>query len=442
MLALAASLAGCADTMPPLPTGHTLVGSVADLRVDRSQLPFPELAEHPFAADGALDLDDIATLAVLNNPDLKVARADAGVTHAQAFAAGLLPDPQLQLTRDFPDRQEAGTTNAFNLNLSEDLNALLRHPHDKRAAELDARKTDLNLLWQEWQVVAKARTLGVKLVQEQRLQRVLQENRRLFADRYQRTEQALERRLLAIDAVTPHLTALQDVDKQLRDLERQVNTDAHDLNALLGLLPDTPVPLRAQLAVPDIDESAVLALLPDLPARRPDLIALQAGYQAEDQRVRAALASRFPTFNVGFTRARDTSGVYTHGFGVTLSLPLFNGNRGNIAIEEATREKLRRDYESRLDTMQSDVHRILSEQRINARQLREVKEGIASLSTAAADADAAFRARAIDALAYVTLRASLLSKQVEEINLEQSILEQRVALQALIGPTTAIPALK
>ena len=92
--------------------------------------------------------------------------------------------------------------------------------------------------------------------------------------------------------------------------------------------------------------------------------------------------------------------------------------------------------------MQSDVHRILSEQRINARQLREVKEGIASLATAAADADAAFRARAIDALAYVTLRASLLSKQVEEINLEQSIQEQRVALQALIGPTTAIPALK
>jgi hypothetical protein len=33
-------------------------------------------------------------LAVVNNPDLKVVRADAHVSQAQAFAAGLLPEMQ------------------------------------------------------------------------------------------------------------------------------------------------------------------------------------------------------------------------------------------------------------------------------------------------------------------------------------------------------------
>jgi outer membrane protein TolC len=399
-------------------------------------LPFAELSARDFAKEGTLDADDVATLAVLNNPDLRVARADAGIAHAQAFAAGLLPDPQLALARDFPG--QTGSTSAFNLNVSEDVNAVLRRPFERRAAQLDARKTDLNLLWQEWQVVTKARTLVVQLVMEARLADALQQNRALFADRYRRTQAAMERGLLTLDAVIPHLTALQDLDKQVRDLERQHSAHSHDLRALLGLSAEAALPLRMRLELADFDESTVLALLGQLPQRRPDLIALRRGYDAEDQRYRAAIAGQFPTFTVGFTRARDTSGVYTSGFGITLSLPIFNGNRGNIAIEDATRDKLWRDYQARLVGAQSDVHRILAEQRINQRQLMAVRQGVAELSRAARSADAAFRARAIDALAYVSLQTSLLVKQTEAITLEQSILEQRVALAALLGPGIAV----
>lgn len=431
---LVAALSGCTSYhAQPLGERADLLRGYADIKIDRSQMPLPELAAHEFNAGDSLDIDDIAMLAVVNNPDLKVARADARVSHAQAFAAGLLPDPQIGLTRDFPRNPQPGSTSAFNLNLSEDLNALIRHHFDSAAGRYDARKTDLNLLWQEWQVVAKARTLYIKLVEQQRLMRVLAQNRALSADRYRRTQTALDRGLLTRDAVTPHLTALQDVDKQVHDLERQLNTDRHDLSALLGLAPEAPVPLKDSIVLPAVDEARVLALLPELPRRRPDLIALQYGYQAEDQRYRAAIMGQFPTFTVGFTRARDTSGVHTSGFGITLSLPVFNGNRGNIAIEQATRQKLHEDYQSRLNTTHGDVHRILAEQRINARQLREVGEGIIELSRAAAKSDLAFRARQIDALSYAGLQASLLSKQIEKITLEQSILLQRVALQALIG---------
>ena len=47
-------------------------------------------------------------LAVANNPDLRVARDDAGVARAQAFAAGLLPDPQISLSADHPAGNVAG----------------------------------------------------------------------------------------------------------------------------------------------------------------------------------------------------------------------------------------------------------------------------------------------------------------------------------------------
>jgi outer membrane protein TolC len=431
---LLVALGGCASYRPlPLAEQATLPAHYTDIKVDRDELPLPELAAHPFNQGGSLDIDDIATLAVVNNPDLKSARADVRIAQAQAFNAGLLPDPQLTFTHDFVTNPPPGATSAYSLNIAEDIAALIRHHFESQAGKLDAKKTDLNLLWQEWQVIAKARISFVKLVEERRLMRVLSDNRVLFADRYTRTRTALERGLMTLDAVTPYLTALQDLDKQLRDLERQTSADQHDLNALLGLAPEALLPLRDDITLPALDEEQVMALLPELPRRRADLIALHYGYQAEDRRLRAAIAGQFPTFNLGFTHARDTSDVHTNGFGIVLSLPIFNGNRGNIAIEEATRQKLYDDYQARLNAAVGDVHRILAEQRINARQLHDVDAGLVELEHASEQAERAFHAHAIDALAYASLEASLLSKQVEKIGLEQSMLQQRIALQALLG---------
>jgi outer membrane protein TolC len=439
LLLIFGALSGCVSYQPrPLSTQSTLRTNVARISIDRSQMPLPELVAHEFNAEGGLGMTDIAMLAVVNNPDLKVARADARIAHAQAFNAGLLPDPQFHFGLDFP-YGTAGAVTAFNMSLSEDILALIQHASNRKAAQEDARKTDLNLLWQEWQVVAKARTLFVKVTQDEQLMKVLARNRPSFADRYDRTQSALERGLLPLDAVTPHLTALQDVDRQIRDLERLNNTDEHDLNALLGLAPEVPVPLKGPVTLPSLDAQRVLSLLSDLPRRRPDLIALQYGYNAEDQRYRVAILGQFPAFNLGFTHGRDTTPIYTTGFGITLSLPIFNRNRGNIAIEQATREKLHEDYQNRLNTADSDVRRILDEHRVNARQLGEIERELADLSRAAAKADLAFQSRHIDALAFANVQISLLAKQVEQLNLEQSILLQRVALQTLIGGELPIP---
>jgi outer membrane protein TolC len=194
-----------------------------------------------------------------------------------------------------------------------------------------------------------------------------------------------------------------------------------------------PVPLKGPLTVPPLDQERVLSLLPDLPRRRPDLIALQYGYNAEDERYRVAILGQFPAMTVGFNHARDTTPIYVAGLIVNLSLPIFNGNRGNIAIGEATREKLHEDYQNRLNTANGDVRRILDEYRVNARQLGEIERELAELSRAAAKADLAFRSRHIDALAFANIQTSLLAKQVEQLNLEQAILLQRVTLQSLIG---------
>jgi outer membrane protein TolC len=431
---LANMLAGCATyRSQPLTTRSTLAERVPDVVIDPRQMPLPELAAHAFDPSDGLDITEVAMLAVVNNPDLKVARAAAGVAHAQAFAAGLLPDPRLNGVFAAPDKGQAATTTAYNLGLSFDVIGLLTRAPRYAAARQDARKTDLNLLWMEWQVVSQARLLYVRVSEEQQLMEVLQQTRNVFANRYGLTQTALDRGLLTLNEVTPHLVALQDVNRQINDLERLTSQSRHDLNFLLGVDPAVTVPLTGAVTLPELDDAAVERLLADLPRRRPDLIALQAGYAAEEQRYRAAILAQFPALTFGFERARDATDVTQTGLNFSLTLPLFNRNRGAIAIEKATREQLYVDYQQRLNAANSGIDRILAEQRINRRQLREIDAALVALTRAADKLNAAFRAHDIDALAFATLQASLLAKRTERITLEQAILEQRVALQTLIG---------
>lgn len=433
MLCLA--LAGCA-TYRPLTLGPVseLSANPGQIQVDTRSLPFPVLAAHPFDPRDGLDEIEVATLAIVNNPNLKLARDGLAVSRAQAFAAGLLPDPQLALAGDLSNSDRGpGATRAFNFGLSYDIGALISRAASRRAAQADIRKTDLALLWQEWQVASQARLAFVRLTYGRRLLAVLDENRKLFADRAARTEEAQRRGLLGSDAVLPNLTALLDIDKQIFDLQRQLSQTTHDLNALLGL--DARFDLRLQDGAPAAfaDEGAADVALKELPQRRPDLRALVAGYTAQDQRYRAALLAQFPALNVGITRSRDNSNVYSNSLGLTLSLPLLNRNHGNIAIEQATRQKLHDEYQVRVQAARNEIRAILDQQRLDREQLGNIDTALARLEPLIQRSDLAARSALIDALAYANARAALLAKQAERINLLQQIAEQRVAIQTLLG---------
>ena len=433
-------LAGCASYRPlPLPERSALSTDAAHLQVDAAAMPTAPLRSHRFDPSDGLDITEVAMLAVANNPELKALRADAGVTRAQAFSAGLLPDPQLALTRDQVMGSPAGATVAITAGLTVDVGALLARSSTRAAGKAENRKTDLNLLWQEWQTVAKARLLFVKLSALAQSATLLDQQRAALQPRLDRTRTAVERGLITSDVATPQLTALQDVDRQRNDIERQTNLARHDLNALLGVAPDLALTLVGSPDLSMPDAAQVQAALAEAPRRRPDLLALQAGYEAQDDRYRGALRAQFPAITIGPNRARDTSNVNTVGFSLGITLPIFNRNRGNIAIELATRDKLRLDYQQRLDATASDAHRLLAEDAILRRQRTEIDASISELGRVAGRAQQAFTARSIDALTLTNAEAALLAKRIERIAVEQALWEQAIALQALVGTELIVP---
>ncbi len=434
----AVTLGGCTSYHPqPLTSHATLTGpdALARLHVDPAKMPLPELAAHRFDPSDGFDTEDVAMLAVANNPDLKLARDDLGIAQAQAFSAGLLPDPQLSVSSDFPGA--AGLERAFNYGLSMDVMAIVTRNANKRSADATVRKTDLGLLWQEWQVVAQAKQLYTKARYEDAVLPLLEQARDLDETRYRRLAHARQAGNVTDDIVSVASTTYSDARKQYDDMVRAREQTHHDLNALLGLAPNVDLRLAGTDQTVPLTDATLDAAVAALPKRRPDLIALQAGYDAQEQKYRAAILNQFPSLNVGFNRARDTSGIYTTGFQIALSLPIFNRNRGNVAIEQATRQRLGDEYQARLNTAYADIAHLRADSRLAAEQLAQDEAALPALEQAAEHARHAYEAHDVALGQYTDAQLAALTKRIDAATQRDALAEQRIGLQALLG--SAVP---
>jgi outer membrane protein TolC len=388
-----------------------------------------------------LTVSQVALLAVRNNPDLQATRAQHGVAQAQVLQAGLLPNPQI--TGAFlPLVAGIGSTPAWNAGISEDIRTLITLSSTRRAARSSAAQIDAQILWQEWQVIGQARLLAVDIIEAERLLRLLTQNRDLLAARYNKSQQAVSAGNETLTVSAPDLAALQTTTTQLNDMKRQQLARQHQLNALLGLAPDAAVTLDQTPDIPPWNADAVVQTLPTLPERRPDLVALQLGYRAQDAKLRSAVLSRFPNLTFGFTGGSDNANVRNAGPQITLELPIFNQNQGNIAIETATRQQLHDEYAARLTAAVGQVRAMMTEIDLLNRQLQDVHRELAGTRRVASQAEQAFKAGNLDERSYVDLVGARLTKEQEIVIIEQSLLDQQVAIATLIGagmPAITLP---
>jgi outer membrane protein TolC len=429
-VALSAVLGGCVAYQPlPLPTGRLLHGSIADL--DQA------------SADAIAPLDSatVVRLALANNPDLKAARAQQGVAEAQLLQAGLLPNPTINGSYT-PVLSGPGVTPGWTAGVSADIRSLITLSSRRKAAAASEKQISATILWQEWQTAAKARLLVIQLDGDKRIAAALRDAALLLGRRYRHTRDAVANGNADLTALSPDLAALGDVRKQIDDLDRQNQTHRHDLNALLGLEPSVPVPLRPLSEPAGIDPDQARTDLATLADRRPDLIALRLGYNAQDAKLRGAILSQFPTLNIGLTGGSDTSNVRTIGPQITLELPIFDRNQGNIAIERATRLQLQAEFTARLAAAQTEIGRLLDDIALTRRQLPSLRARTGEARRMADKAEAAFADGNITERAYVDFIAARLARQQELLGLEESLREQQEGLAALLGagmPVVAMP---
>ena len=417
--------------------GSSVLGGCATYR----PAPLPALVELPHnvaqlqgaPSDGrALDLRTIERLVLLNNPDLRSARAQHDAAQAQMLQAGLLPNPAINGSIGYLI-SGVGDANAWTAGISEDIRALITLSPRRQAAKAAAAQVDASLLWQEWQTVGKARLLVVDLVEGERLRALQSHTLEQLQQRNRQLRQSIAQGNTDLTAASPDFVAAADAQTAYDDLQRRLLSQHHDLAALLGMAPDASVPLPATLDLPAADDARTRADAGDIERRRPDLVALQLGYQAQEATLRAAVLAQFPMFSLGYAASQDNSRVRNGGPAVTFDLPIFDRNQGNIAIAKATRQQLRDEYMARLSSAHGEIDALLTEQSQARAQLAEL---LPALPAAVHDADQATSAQQqglIDLRTYVDLLVAAQSRQAAAITLQQTVLEQQVAMDTLLG---------
>lgn len=431
--AMLLALSGCASYAPePLGNGHGTV-NLNQLVVPASSMPVRDLAAHRFDPADGLDVTETAMLAVVNNPQLKVMRDQLGVARAQAFAAGLLPDPQLAWSRDLPSSGQSGLTSAYSLGLSYDIGNLLTRSARVKAADKSREQVHLDLLWAEWQTVAQARLLFDQVASSRAQEAVLTREVAALKPLDRQVRVALASGNLTYDGAAVGLNAMADAQRRLAEATRQRQQAESDLRSLLGLSSRAPLDLVGAPYGREPDAAQLQQALQSLPARRPDLLALRAGYAAQEQRLREAVIAQFPAINIGINRARDTSDVTTNGFSIGITLPLFNRNRGNIAIEKATRQQLHDDYDARLLTTRNDMHQL--QQGLTSLQAQTAMQEAHArrLDAARAAARQAWQANLMDWPTYLSIRGNALTADLDLLALRQQRATQAIALETLLG---------
>lgn len=418
LIALAASLAGCQHYTPlPLQSEASLAPSLAAI---------PDLPAH------ALTVGEVAALAVTRNPDLLAARAKAGVAEAQLVQAGVLPNPSLS-GAILPLLSGAGSVSGWNLGLSQDIKALIVLKPKRRSAKDSLNQVHADLLWQEWQVAGQARQLAGDIVLGERLRPMLEQAYELMAKRYNANRKALQAGNSTLSTLAPSASALQAARAAMLQQDQVQLANRHRLNALLGIAPDVALPLADAIDLPAFDAREIRSMLGTLPQRRPDLLALRAGYAAQDEQLRVAILSQFPDLILGASASSDNSKVISGGPNIQLGLPVFDRNQGNIAIARATREQLNREYTARLDAVTGEVGALLSERDQIALQLAAVRHDLDEARAAAERAGKAFAASTLDERSFVDLLSNRFSKEQEVMTLELALFDRQVAIQTLIG---------
>ncbi len=432
-LSMSTVLSGCATYQTlPLSEKASLLNDVETLSLQYKNYS-KENSTHKLDPTDGLDLNEAAILAVFANPDLRAKRAVLKVAEVQVFAAGLLPDPQLGIGFDKPTGNTLGLVNAWSLGLGYDIIPLITRTARVDAARQTQSKVHLELLWQEWQVIQQARTLAVRMQLEEQRLTLLQNMLNLYQDRYHRSTQALQDGNITLDVNGTDLTALVDTLSQINQLEQTHNQTRHSFNLLLGLEPQATITIVPLSQGVSLDPEIVKSQLNKLPDIRPDLLALKAGYESQEARVRAEILAQFPSLGVGVNRTRDTGNVKAIGLSINLSLPIFSGNRGNIEIERATREQLREEYKARLAQTTVDVYQLLELQTILQRQLDSLQTYLPTLKVLVDRARVAYDRGDIQALTFLNMESTWINKRLEQISLVQSTWENHIALEALLA---------
>lgn len=380
----------------------------------------------------SLSLADIAPRVRGHHPALQAARLAVAEAHGRQLGAGRLSNPTLGFdwrseSRLSPVTGEFSFEQAFpltrRLSLEKQLTA-----QGVAAAELEVREVERRL-------IAEARALAVELLaleQQQRLRQSQEELAGKLADFIR--DRADKGELSPLDAAQAKLDA-QRLRLERRKLDGQRASLLGQLKPRLGLLPDASLQLTGELPSP--------ALPGTIPwQQRADYRLAQTQAQAAQTAVELAKARRLQDVSAGLVGGpeqqwmRGTGGQSTGfiGFRISLPLPFWNRNQGEIAEKAATAERARLETEALGRQIAGEADTARREMQAQAELVRETRDQLLPLVLEQTkQLEQAYEAGQTDLLAVLRARDQRLQLEAAALDAVRDFHLARIRYEAATG---------
>jgi len=389
------------------------------------------ISTHAERATSALkNLSEIAGEVIIFNPDLRAMRQDLNISDALVLSAGLLSDPSLTFSLAAP-LNGTGLTNGVSAGIGWSLSSLFTRSNELERAEAERNMTIAGYAWQVRLSVANALLLAGRLSYHEEQKSIIVKNLTLFQKLYELTHHKAAANDETLLVQSSRKSMMFDWLDAKNKIDIQINAARHELNYLLGLSPSETF----GIAHFDCHESHYDAkkLLEQAVEKRDDLVALRFAYQASDAIYRRNLLAQFPSFSIGLNWSADTSNYKTFGPSVTFDLPLWNRNKGGIALSLALRDKEKESYSAALSRTQSELTTLIEALKITQALLKTAQNETAADSAVPKALDYALQNGDVTISDYTARLNEHYLRELWMIGLRQTVFEQRIALALSSG---------
>ncbi len=387
---------------------------------------------------GSVTLERAVRLACTRNPEIESLETAVDAATARVLQAGFLSNPELEI--EIEDMgltgDERGVDAAtYTVRLSQPIELGGKRAKRRRTASLETDLARLTVDRARLELSVEAKTRFTALLSAQERLRLVKASHELA----RKVAEAAAARVLS-GKVPPLEGTKAEVELagrriELRRSERQLAGARAELGVLWGALPEQTVEMRAEGDIRELPRLPALSLLHGQLERNPRLISLDAQGKHAESVVEQEKAARMQDVAVTAAIAHENeSGAKTVELAVSMPLPLFDRNAGNIAAAgsdlkaigqrtHATRMALRTRLVNRWRNLQSAI------EQANAIE-REMLPGARGAFEAAAEQ---YRSGKIDYLEMVDAQRTLAETEMHWLDALSAAHQAAFDLERVVG---------
>ncbi len=371
-------------------------------------------------------LDALVGEVLAHNPEIKGVEADLAAAKGARLQAGLWKNPDLSVMMADRQVRTAGVTvkgYSDSIGLTQTFEFPGKATLRKAIADLDIKTAEIGITQFRQALAGRVRVLGYRyaFAEENREAAELAAGRaRALIALLNKRPQAGLQAMFDSGALAGNLTELISTQ---RDLNQEALSAKAEINLLRGWPAETPLKVTVTPATPisptDFNAFLVRSLntSPVLQLKKVDLA-------RNRNRVAASKLDAAPDFAIQPYYSLDSAGDHDQKIGasVTVALPVWNQNQGNIAAAKAYLVKAETTEAQARDDLQLALSRIYQTQRLISRQLQEIgPDTLPDLAQLAEFADRHYRLGAINLQTFLEAQRQYLAttRSVHQAMLDQ-----------------------